>query len=501
MPSETDPLLPRGKTAPEISGDGFSRPSESQYQIQNEVIDYPEDIEEKRDQQARPSYGDISPLRTLFAIFIIVVGLAMFVSLLVPAAFGPPWNKAPKDDALMLKARVDKILAETPLIVSDGHNDLAILIRYAFQNNIYDKNFTDKWENGGMPAQVDLPRLRDGRVGGAFWSAFVLCPKNGTDFSDGNYAEAVSTTLSQLDLLRRLTAAYPKVFSNSKIDSSSSLAAFKDHHQLISPIGIEGLHQIGNSFANLRLYHSLGVKYATLTWNCHNAFADAALTTDSSGRTAAGHVYWGGLSQAGQVMITEMNRLGMLVDLSHVSKDTMLDALGGRPAKGKGSIAPVVFSHSSAYALCPHPRNVQDDVLQLVKKTNSIVMVNFSPDFISCLSSESETGIPDFYPPNATLHQVARHVTYIGDLIGYDHVGLGSDFDGIEKTPKGLDDVSKYPDLVAELLKMGVSDVDAAKVVGLNILRVWGEAEKTATKMQSQGVLPVQDYIKKVPFP
>ena len=116
MPSETDPLLPRGKTAPEISGDGFSRPSESQYQIQNEVIDYPEDIEEKRDQQARPSYGDISPLRTLFAIFIIVVGLAMFVSLLVPAAFGPPWNKAPKDDALMLKARVDKILAETPLI-------------------------------------------------------------------------------------------------------------------------------------------------------------------------------------------------------------------------------------------------------------------------------------------------------------------------------------------------------------------------------------------------
>lgn len=216
------------------------------------------------------------------------------------------------------------------------------------------------------------------------------------------------------------------MFSASNIDSSSALAAFKDHHQLISPIGIEGLHQIGNSFSNLRLYHSLGVKYATLTWNCHNAFADAALTTDSSGQTVAGHVYWGGLSKAGQVMITEMNRLGMLVDLSHVSKDTMLESLGARPEKGKGSIAPVIFSHSSAYALCPHPRNVQDDVLQLVKKTNSIVMVNFAPDFISCLPSDSETGIPDFYPPNATLHQVARHVTYIGDLIGYDHVGLGS---------------------------------------------------------------------------
>ncbi len=127
-------------------------------------------------------------------------------------------------------------------------------------------------------------------------------------------------------------------------------------------------------------------------------------------------------------------------------------------------------------------------------------MVNFSPDFISCLPSDSETGIPDFYPPNATLHQVARHVTYIGDLIGYDHVGLGSDFDGIDKTPKGLNDVSKYPDLVAELLKMGVSDADVAKVVGLNILRVWGDAEKQAMKMQSNGVLPAQDFIEKLSF-
>lgn len=297
-----------------------------------------------------------------------------------------------------------------------------------------------------------------------------------------------------------MTAAYPNVFSTSDIDSSSALAAFKDRHRLISPLGIEGLHQIGNSFSNLRLYHSLGVKYATLTWNCHNIFADAALVRDSSGQTVASHAYWGGLSEAGQVMINEMNRLGMLVDLSHVSKDTMLDVLGGRPEKGNGSIAPVIFSHSSAYGLCPHPRNVQDDVLQLVKKTNSIVMVNFSPDFISCLPSGSETGIPDFYPPNSTVRQVARHVTYIGDLIGYDHVGLGSDFDGIPEAPKGLEDVSKYPDLVAELLEMGVSDADAAKVVGLNILRVWGAAEKQALTMQKDGVLPVQDSIEKMSF-
>lgn len=134
-------------------------------------------------------------------------------------------------------------------------------------------------------------------------------------------------TLSQLDLLRRLMLAYPKTFSTPNIDSSSALTAFKDHHQLISPIGIEGLHQIGNSFSNLRLYHSLGVRYATLTWNCHNAFADAALTADSSGQFVAGHDYWGGLSKAGQVIITEMNRLGMLVDLSHVSKSTMVRIL------------------------------------------------------------------------------------------------------------------------------------------------------------------------------
>ena len=128
-------------------------------------------------------------------------------------------------------------------------------------------------------------------------------------------------------------------------------------------------------------------------------------------------------------------------------------------------------------------------------------MVNFSPEFISCLPSDSKTGLPDFYPPNATLHQVARHVTYIGDLIGYEHVGLGSDFDGIPTTPKGLEDVSKYPDLVAELLTMGVSDENVAKVVGLNILRVWGDAEKQAVKMQKHGVLPAQDFIEKVSFP
>lgn len=205
--------------------------------------------------------------------------------------------------------------------------------------------------------------------------------------------------------------------------------------------------------------------------------------------------YWGGVSNEGQELIQEMNRIGMLVDISHVSKDTMLDVLGGQPDKWKGSAAPVIFSHSSAYALCPHPRNVPDDVLMLVKSTNSIVMVNFAPDFVSCVASNASSGIPDFYPQNSTLHQVARHITHIGNLIGYDHVGIGSDFDGIFDTPKGLDDVSKFPQLVAELLEMGVTDDEAAKVVGRNVLRVWADAEKTSKKMKAAGLLPAEDTL------
>ena len=298
--------------------------------------------------------------------------------------------------------------------------------------------------------------------------------------------------------MQRLTTAYPSIFSSPVLNSSTAADAFDSRHLLASPIGIEGLHSIGNSFSNLRLYYSLGVRYATLTHNCHNQFADAALVTNASGTTVASTPYWGGVSKTGQTLIQEMNRLGMLVDISHVSNDTMFDVLGGRPEKWAGSRAPVIFSHSSAFALCPHPRNVADDVLELVRKTNSVVMVNFSPDFISCVPSNSTTGLPDRYPPNSTLQQVARHVKYIGDTIGYDHVGLGSDFDGILETPKGLEDVSKYPDLISELLKMGVTDGDATRLVGRNVLRVWRDADAVASEMKAEGVLPAEDTVEKL---
>lgn len=307
-----------------------------------------------------------------------------------------------------------------------------------------------------------------------------------------HWYEAVTRTLQQIDVLRRLIAKYPNVFSPPDIDRTKTLSIFKDK-KIISPLAIEGLHQIGNSFAILRLYRSLGVRYATLTHNCHNAFADSALVVNQKGDLAKSSPYWNGLSERGKLAVKEMNRIGMLVDLSHVSKDTMMDVLGGRPEKFDGSLAPVMFSHSSAYALCPHPRNVPDDVLELVKRRNSIVMVNFSPLFISCVASGQNGALPDFYEPNSTLHQVARHITYIGNRIGYDHVGIGSDFDGIQHVPKGLEDVSKFPELVAELLKMGVSDLDAAKIIGKNILRVWADADKVAAKMQEAGERPADD--------
>ncbi|KAF2178626.1 hypothetical protein K469DRAFT_598809 [Zopfia rhizophila CBS 207.26] len=416
---------------------------------------------------------------------VLSAALLLAVFLLAADVWSPP-------HALTVEERAHKVLSENPLI--DGHNDLLIFIRNVYLNHIYDRGFKDKFEQGGFPQHVDLPRLDKGKQGGAFWSAFVPCPPgNGTDFSGENYSEIVRLTLDQLDLFRRLGQSYPKYFTPSS-DSADALKAF-EKGRLISPAAIEGLHQIGNSISTLRLYHQLGVKYATLTWNCHNKYADAACESGPNYESRVAKPYWHGLSPAGRDLVKEMNRMGMLVDLAHVSKDTMRDVLVGN-GKGdwNGSLAPPFFSHSSAYALCPHPRNVPDDILQLVKQRNSVVMVNFSPGFISCVPGDSPSGLPDVYPPNATLAQVVRHIKHIGELIGYDHVGIGSDYDGIDSTPTGLEDVSKFPDLVAELLRQGVSDEDAGKVVGRNVLRVWKDVDKVASRLQTT-MLPLEDDI------
>ncbi|KAK0942720.1 hypothetical protein LTR29_005807 [Friedmanniomyces endolithicus] len=384
-----------------------------------------------------------------------------------------------------------KALSETPLI--DGHNDLLILVRAIYGNRIYDANFTKPFEEGGMYGHFDLPRAKAGKMGGAFWSAFVPCPTE-EGFANEIYAPYVRATLEQIDLFGRLAEEYPKYFTLARSAKEAEHNFYKEG-KLISPLAIEGLHQIGNSLSTLRLYHQLGVRYATLTWNCHNLYADAAVVS-VNGESVASKPYHGGVSKAGHDLILEMNRLGMIVDLSHVSVDTMRDVLGGSPEKGwNGSIAPPIFSHSSAKALCPHPRNVPDDILQLVKKRNGVVMVNFSPDFVSCRAGNASTGLPDFVEETNTIEHVVEHIMHIGELIGYDYVGLGSDFDGIPTTPRGLDDVSKFPDLMQLLLDQGVSKKNAGKIAGLNLLRVWHEVDKVAARLQKE-MKPVEDYFK-----
>lgn len=482
-PSELDPLLPQNEPAPEIQGYGFSRYREyAGIQPSEPHASDKEDWayrEEEDDTQSISMTSARSALNTIGSIFTIVVFVAFVVALLGPALEenNPlPVPKRPRN----IEDRVSAILDQTPLI--DGHNDLAIFIRGVYKNKLHTGGFKDKFENGGLELNVDLPRLQSGQVGGAFWSAFVVCPDNASeDFSDETYATAVAHTLSQIDLVRRIQNEYPENFTSALSPLSTALTNFHATKSLISPISIEGLHQIPQSapLSTLRLYYALGVRAATLTWNCHNAFADAALISSKGGTTVAPY-HRGGLTSAGREVIREMNRLGMLIDISHTSYWTQKAVLSNRT-----SAAPVIFSHSSAFALCPHPRNVHDDILDLVKQTKSLVMVNFSPAFISCLPPPNSSVLPEFYEKNNTLHQVARHITYIGEKIGYDYVGLGSDFDGMgELTPKGLEGVDKYPDLIAELLRMGVSDKDAGKVAGGNLLRVWQTAEGIAKGLQ-----------------
>ncbi|KAJ5465557.1 hypothetical protein N7530_009344 [Penicillium desertorum] len=418
-----------------------------------------------------------NPFNLLWLLLCVLVATAWFTRSCSPSS------------PLSIEERVQKILSQTPLI--DGHDDLPILVREHFHNRVYDHNFTEAFVQGEFPGQVDIPRLRQGKVGGTFWSVFVPCPENGTDFSDENYAASVRETMEQVDVMSRVQQAYPKVFS-SPPNGTTAMSAFREG-KIISPLGIEGLHSIGNSLAHLRIFYELGVRYATLTHNCHNRYADAAILELPGGGIKKSDPLWHGVSEDGQKLVFEMNRLGMIVDLAHVSPETMRDVLGAGKSEWTGSRAPVIYSHSSAYALCPHPRNVPDDILELVRESNSLVMVNFAPYFISCTASDRADGIPDADPVHATLERVADHILYIGNLIGFEHVGIGSDFDGIPTVPRGLEDVSRFPNLVEELLKRGVSDKDASKVVGGNLLRVWKKVDEVALEMQAEGALPVED--------
>jgi membrane dipeptidase len=388
--------------------------------------------------------------------------------------------------------RVEHVLLQTPLI--DGHNDLPWELRDRFKGDLSAIDL--KTDTAHLPVHddeaalmTDIPRLEAGHVGGQFWSVWVPTGIKGY--------EAVQATLEQIDLVKRMAARYPDDLEMAY--TAADVRRIHRSHKVASMIGIEGGHQINNSLAVLRQMYDDGARYMTLTHSTNTAWADSA--TDAP----VHH----GLTPFGIEVVREMNRLGMLVDLSHVSPETMKAALAV-------SEAPVIFSHSSARALVDHPRDVPDDILRLVAANGGVVMVNFYPGYVSearnhwdadRAAEQARFDTPPFgglyigqperaqaalaaweekHPrPVTTLAQVADHIEHIRQVAGVDHVGLGSDFDGIPDTPAGLEGVDRYPALLEELMRRGWTDADIAKVAGENVLRVMATAEKVAVKLRA----------------
>ncbi len=337
---------------------------------------------------------------------------------------------------------------------------------------------------------TDIPRLRAGHVGAQFWSVFVDPANKG--------AAAVQATLEQIELVKAMCTRYPKDLAMAY--DAADIVREHRAHRIACLIGVEGGHQINDSLAVLRAYYDLGARYMTLTHAANTAWADSA--TDAP----AHH----GLTPFGEAVVGEMNRIGMLVDLSHVSEDTMRAAL-------RVTQAPVIFSHSSARALVDHPRDVSDAVLTLVAANGGVVMVDFLPDYVSeakrrwsaeFAAEQARLNSPPFgglyigqperiaaalarwqaeHPaPVVTLKDVADHIEHIRSVAGADHVGLGSDFDGIPGGPAGLEGVDKFPALLAELAQRGWSDADLAKLAGANLLRVLSQAQAVSERLSRQ---------------
>lgn len=373
--------------------------------------------------------------------------------------------------------RAQTLMTRAPVI--DGHNDLPWEMREKVR---YDFDARDIAKPQPV-MMTDIPRLRQGHVGGQFWSVYVPADLQGD--------AAVSATLEQVDAVYEMLRRYPDTFQ--LVRSADQLQQAMQAGRIGSLMGMEGGHSIDSSLATLRMFHRLGVAYLTLTHSRNVPWADSA----------TGDPVRQGLSAFGEEVIREMNRLGMLVDLSHVSPDTMADAI-------RVSSAPVIFSHSNARAVCDVPRNVPDDILRQVTANHGIVMVTFVPGFVSQEAANYSRRaqaqaqlLRSQYPndaagqqaalaawrtanpePRATIAQVADHIDHIRTVAGIDHVGLGGDFDGITSVVQGLEDVSTYPALVAELLRRGYTDEDVARITSGNILRVMRDAERVAADLQ-----------------
>jgi membrane dipeptidase len=391
-----------------------------------------------------------------------------------------PAQSAESPEGVARLAEVRDVLRRTPLI--DGHNDLPWQYR-KFTNNL--DAFNLRGDASGPPANLvtDFPRLRQGGVGGQFWAVYVPGTLPGP--------EAVQTALEQFDMVHRMVRRY----SDATELALTAADIRRIHHEgrLASLIGVEGGHAINNSLAVLRMFHSLGARYLTLTHVKNNDWADAA------GDVARHH----GLTAFGGDVIRELNRLGMMVDLSHVTDDVMRQAL-------QISQAPVVFTHSSARALCDHLRNVPDDILRQVKLNKGLVMVCFLPGYLNNASAahfnaavterarltrefsdsakveqELEKWRALHPSPKATIQDVADHLDHLCKVVGVDHVGIGSDFEGFHGSVEGLEDVSKYPMLLAEMLRRGYTPADIEKIAGGNMLRVFAEVEIVGKRLQA----------------
>jgi membrane dipeptidase len=389
-----------------------------------------------------------------------------------------------------VSARVARVLKATPLI--DGHNDWPEVLREREGEARWTLDLRNHPGSGDMLYNTDVTRLRQGMVGGQFWSVWVSPNLPGP--------EQVKETLEQIALVHSLARRYPDTFAMAR--TGADVRRIHKSGRIASLIGVEGGGQIDGSLGVLRAYRALGVGYLTLTHSRNVDWADSA--TDDPAHD--------GLTEFGETIVLELNRLGMLVDLSHVSEATMLDAL-------RISKAPVMFSHSSARALDDHPRNVSDAVLKQVAANGGVVMVNYAPIYVSDANrrwsaerdaEKARLNAPPFgglfigqperaaaaladwdkaHPqPSVTLAMVADHVEHVVKIAGVDHVGIGSDFDGVGKDlPVGLGDVSTYPALLAELMRRGWSDADVAKLAGENILRVMDEAEAVARSLSKPG--------------
>ena len=381
-----------------------------------------------------------------------------------------------------VRARIDRILKATPLI--DGHNDIAEQLRENYGMKVDGlASGTDQWKP--KPLMTDMARLHEGRVGAQFWSVYIPSEVTGD--------AAIRETIEQIDIVKRMVMAYPNDLALAR--TAGDIVRIHQTGRVASLIGIEGGHQIGGNLAALRQFYDLGARYMTLSHFKNNEFADSA-TDDPK---------YHGITDFGRTVIHEMNRLGMLVDLAHVSDDTMRAAL-------QVSKAPVIFSHSSARALDDHPRNVPDDILKLTAANGGVVMVNFYSAYVSddlrkwngehaaedARLKSLLVGQPEkrdtamkaweqTHPaPLASVSQVADHVEHIARIAGYDHVGIGGDLDGIDAAPAGLGSVSGYPLLFAELIRRGWSDDNLAKFAGGNVLRVLRRAEAIADSMKNE---------------